>query len=113
MKITHIEKSKQPTPKLKDLKAGAVFRPTNTSTLYIVCDMNAEHPLLADSCADLWNEFFDVQDNFTYDIDKFEDEHGYKELYVCIQLTTGGVVLLWEGIEVEEQDCELLCKAVI
>lgn len=110
MKITHLEKTKQPTPKLKDLKEGAVFRPTNTPTLYLVCDIDAEHPFLANSCSELWDRFFDVQNDFEFNRENFEDEHGYEELYVCVQLDTGKVVLLWEGIEVEEQDCELMVK---
>ena len=110
MKITHLEKSKQPTPTLRDLKAGAVFRPINNSTVYIACDMDAECPLLSSSCGDLWKYFFDLQDDFNYDRDLFGENHDYDELYVCVQLTTGKVVLLWNGIEVEELDCELMVK---
>ena len=110
MKITRLEKSKQPTPKLKDLKAGAVFRPTNNSTLYISCDMDAEHALLSASCGDLWDNFLDIQDDFNLDRELFAENHDYEELYVCVQLDNGKVVLLWEGITVEEQDCELMVK---
>lgn len=110
MKITHLEKAKQPTPKLKDLKEGAVFRPTNNSTVYISCDMDAESPLLSDSCGDLWDYFLDIQDDFKDDRDFFAEHHDYEELYVCVQLDSGKVVLLWEGITVEELDCELMVK---
>ena len=110
MKITHLEKTAQPTPILQNLKIGAVFRPINASTLYLVCDMDGHHSLLANSCIDLWDNFFDVQNNFNCSIAEFEDDHEYDELYVCVQLNNGKVVLLWEGIKVEEQDCELVVK---
>lgn len=110
MKITLLEKTKQSTPTLKDLKAGTVFRPTNISTLYISCDMAAEHCLLSASYGDLWDNFLDLQDNFNDDREFFAEHHDYEELYVCVQLDTGEVVLLWEGIEVEELDCELIVK---
>ena len=95
---------------MKDLTAGAVFRPTNDSTVYISCDIDAECPLLSNSCGDLWEYFLDLQDDFNDDCNLFEENHDYEELYVCVQLTTGEVVLLWEGITVEELNCELMVK---
>lgn len=110
MKITYIDKPIPKTPILADLKSGSVFRPTNSLHIFIRCDLCGESRLISECGSDIWGYTTLVGSEPFEDRETFAENHDYDELIVCANLTTGGVTLFHEGIEVERLDCELMVE---
>lgn len=110
MKIEYINTLTPKNPTLAELKPGEVFRPTNSRIVYMCCDLSGESCLLSERGSDIWEytalvgiEPFDEKETFA-------ENHDYDELIVCVNLTSGGVVLLYQDIEVERVNCKLLVE---
>lgn len=110
MKIEYINKQPTKTPTLAELKSGEVFRPMNSHIVYMCCDLSGESRLLSERASDIWEYVALVGDEPFVDRETFAENHDYDELIVCISLTSGNVVLLYQDIEVERVNCKLLVE---
>lgn len=110
MKIEYIDKPTLKNPTLAELKSGEVFRPTNSRIVYMCCDLCGESRLLSERGSDIWEHTALVGDEPFEEKETFAENHDYDELIVCVSLTTGSVVLLYQDIEVERVNCKLLVE---
>lgn len=97
-------------PRLAEISSGQVFRPINSLSTFMRCDLNADSPFLSERVSNIWEHTTFVGSEPFDDKDEFDENCDYDELIVCVNLTTGGVTLLYDGIEVERLDCELVVK---
>lgn len=110
MKIEYTNKQPTKDPTLADLKPGEVFRPTNSRTIYMCCGLSGESRLLSEHASDIWDYTALVGSEPFERKEEFDENHDYDELIVCVNLTTSGVVLFYQDIEVERVNCKLLVE---
>lgn len=110
MKIEYTNKQPSKNPMLADLKSGEVFRPINSRNTFMRCDLNGESRLLSECGSDIWGDLTLVGSEPFDNRDEFVENNNYDELIVCANLTTGGVTLFYDGIEVERVVCKLLVE---
>ena len=108
MKINYVSKNTQPQLTLNDIEVGELFRPTDTSMVFMRLDKDADSTLLTEYHSTLWEETFNgyIGEDFN-DKDEFEYNHDYYELILCANMTDGSVGLIYKGIEVEKLNAEI------
>lgn len=109
MKIRYTNKPQDPNPMLKELSIGALFRPINSNTIYLLTGLYGESHLLTDSSKVLWENFRDIQFDF-HDKEEFDEGHDYTELLLCVDIESGKAELLHKDITVVIIDAELVVE---
>ncbi len=99
MKITY-SKGYTPTPKLHSLKAGEVFRPTNSQKVYKVTAYMGMDDIFSDTA---FEDYVENVQNFDFD----DCPPSADELLACTDLTNGSIVFFHLDIEVKPLECEL------
>ena len=99
MKITY-SKSYTPTPKLRSLEAGEVFRPENSLRVYMTTRYTGMDDIFSDTAFD--DYVLNIQ-NFDFD----DCPPNADELRACIDLENGKIVFLHLDIEIRPLECEL------
>lgn len=105
MKITYAPPTTPPAIRLKDLRNGEIFRPTNSLEVYMYLGITADDIIITDDCDTITNHTINVQ-NFDFD-----DCPPYEyELLACTSVERGGINFFHEGITVDKLNHELYIK---
>ena len=99
MKITY-SKGYIPTPKLRELDQGEVFRPKNSQRVCMVTAYTGMDDIFSDTAFE--DYVLNVQ-NFDFD----DCPPSADELRACVDLTSGEIVFFHLDIEVRLLECEL------
>lgn len=99
MKITY-SKGYTPTPKLRSLEAGEVFRPKNSQKVYMTTQYVGMDDIFSDTAFE--DYVLNVQ-NFDFD----DCPPSADELRACVDLSNGTMVFFHLDIEVRLLECEL------
>lgn len=110
MKIECIIKPTPKNPTLADLKAGEVFRPTNSRHIFIRGSNYGESCLLSKIGDNIWKYTTLVGSEPFEDQETFDESCDCNELIICTHLSSGGVILFYKDIEVKKVDCKLLVE---
>lgn len=107
MKINYVAKVNEQI-KLKDIKTGELFRPTDSRDVYIRTSVRGDDNLLTNSFNSLWNSTANGYEGDPFDSkDDFEDKCNYEDLIVCVDIESGDIWLLHQDVCVEKLKSEL------
>ena len=107
MKINYVEKVNEEI-KLKDIKVGELFRPTNSRDVYMRTTIRGDDTLLTNSCNTLWeNTACGYGGEPFEDRDDFEEKCEYEDLIACVDMERGEIWLLHQDVCVEKLKSEL------
>jgi hypothetical protein len=108
MKVKYVEQTKKATL-LKDIPVGAVFNPIDTSHIYMALDHSGDSEFLTSNLSRLWSATETGYEGEDFDTrEDFEQNYDYSNLILCADICTGKTALLFEDIEVELLNCELV-----
>ena len=97
MKITY-SKGYTPTPTLRSLEQGEVFRPINSQRVYM--------PTIYTGLDDIFSET--ATDDYYENIQNMDFDHDHANLYrACVDLSNGTIVFFHLDIEVRPLESEL------
>ena len=99
MKITY-SKGYTPTPKLRSLDQGEVFRPKNSLKVYMTTMYNGMDDIFSDTA---YEDYVENVQNFDFD----DCPPRANELRACIELSSGDIVFFHLDIEVRSLESEL------
>lgn len=104
MKISY-ERTVPITPTLTELRAGEIFRPTNSERVFVRTNGCASDEFTSDREAPIRKLFDDLQQAYTND-----DDLDCEELVFCVDMETGKLILLHSNLKVEKLIGELMIK---
>lgn len=104
MKISY-EKTVPITPKLHELRAGELFRPTRSEQVFMRTGAFGSDEFTSEKEAPLRKLFDDIQGAY-----ESTDEIDYESLVFCADMETGKLVLLDSDLKVEKLIGELTIK---
>ena len=108
MKVKYENKTKKAVL-LKAIPIGAVFCPIDAHSIYMKLDHDGDSELLTNNCQYLWSATHVGYEGENFESrSDFEEEHDYEEFSLCADVESGEMALLYENIEVELLECELV-----